>query len=57
MVTSGNKVIDQSVVVLSSQQGAGEHHTVEWHIVFGHEVVQLHLEAETQNCDVRMTSY
>lgn len=57
VLTSGNQVADQSVVVLCSQQGAGEHNTVEWHIVFSHEVVELHLVVKTQHCTVRMTSY
>lgn len=38
-ITCGNKVVDQCVVVLSSEQGAGEHHTVEWDVVFSHKVV------------------
>lgn len=56
-VTCGNKVVDQCVVVLGTQQGAGEHHTVEWHVVLGHKVVQLHLVVKKQQRRVRMTSY
>ena len=56
-VTRGNEVIDKGVVVLGSQQGGGEHDAVEWHVVLGHEVVQLHLVAGAQHRGEGMTSY
>ena len=42
-ITCGTEVSHHSVGVPSPQLTAGKDYTVEWHIVLGHEVKQLHL--------------
>lgn len=41
--TCSNEVVHQGVVVISTQERAGEYDTVEWDVVLGHEVVELNL--------------
>ena len=36
-------VVEEGVVILCPQEGAGEHHSVEGNIVLGHELVLLDL--------------
>lgn len=43
-ITCSDEMVDERVVVLRPEQRAGENHTVEWNVVFCHEVVQLHLQ-------------
>lgn len=43
-ITCSDEMVDECVVVLCPEQRAGENYTVEWNIVFCHEVVQLHLQ-------------
>ena len=42
-LTSGANVVEDGVVILCPQQRAGKDNGVEWHVVLGHELVQLHL--------------
>ena len=41
LFTSSTDVIEEGVVIFCTQKGAWEHHRVEWHIVFGHKLVEL----------------
>ena len=36
-------VVEEGVVILCPQEGAGEHHSVEGNIILGHELVLLDL--------------
>lgn len=49
-ITCSNQMVDECVVVLRPEQRAGENYTVEWNIVFCHEVVQLHLQDKWERC-------
>ena len=35
-------MVEEGVVILCLQEGAGEHHSVEGNIVLGHELVPVH---------------
>ena len=35
-------MVEEGVVILCPQEGAGEHHSVEGNIVLGHELVPVH---------------
>ena len=40
--TYGAHVVEEGVVILYSQEEAGEHHSVEGNIALGHELVSVH---------------
>ena len=41
-LTHGAHVVEEGVVILCLQEGAGKHHSVEGNIVLGHELVPVH---------------